>query len=513
MTTHAPAETSASPRTHSLAELLCQALGMEVHDLHLAETHITGICQDSRLARPGSLFVAIAGTKGDGAGFVADAVRRGARVVVADREIEILPGIPLILVPNAREAVSRLAAHFHGLDEIQSRGEMNVVGITGTNGKSTTAYMYRSILNADARPTALFGTIEYDLVSRKVVSNLTTPDPVDIVRHLVEAHDAGARNAVMEVSSHSLDQRREAGIRFSTAVFTNLTQDHLDYHGTMEAYGRAKQRLFDRLTPDGTAVVNVDDPAGESMVSACAASLIRYGIQTEADLMATHVELSKSGATFELKYKGQAVPVSIKLAGLHNVYNALAAAGAALATGISVACVAEGLATIEHVPGRLQRVETAPFEFDVYVDYAHTDDALRNVLSALKSITKGRLVCVFGCGGDRDRTKRPRMAQAVADSADSFIITSDNPRTEDPLAIIADIESGLTPDARIRSVTEPDRASAIRLAIDRLRPTDTLLIAGKGHEDYQIIGTQKIHFDDVEVAAEAIKQRLATRYD
>ncbi len=495
----------------SLGELLRSALDIDVGEPHLAEAHISGICQDSRLARPGCLFVAIAGAKGDGAQFVADAVRRGARAVVADREIEMMPGVPLIVVPSAREAVSKLAAQFHGLSRTQAAGEMSVIGITGTNGKSTTAYMIRAILQSASKPTALFGTIEYDLVSRVVTSTLTTPDPIELVKHLVEAHEAGARHAVMEVSSHSLDQRREAGIRFSTGVFTNLTQDHLDYHGTMEAYGFAKRRMFDRLDENGTAIVNIDDPAAEIMLAACKSRVIRYGIEGEADLRADHVELTRTGCTFNMAFEGRKAQGSIQLAGLHNVYNALGAVGAALSMGMSLEEAAQGLAQLKRVPGRLQRIETEPFEFDIYVDYAHTDDALRNVLTALRPITEGRLVCVFGCGGDRDRTKRPRMARAVTDCADAFIITSDNPRTEDPLAIIAEIESGLTPDGRIRGVTEPDRAEAINLAIDRLRPTDTLLIAGKGHEDYQIIGTEKIHFDDAEVAAEAVKRRLAAR--
>lgn len=495
-------------RTHSLAELLCRALDMRVIDLHLSETRVQDICSDSRKARPGSLFVAISGAAGDGARFIHDAAARGASVVIADRDLETPTSVQFVRVADAREALARLAAHFHGLDELQSRGEMAVAGVTGTNGKSTIAYMVREILRAAGKPAALFGTIEYDLVGRKLAAALTTPDPIDLVRYLVEAHAAGARHAVMEVSSHSLDQRRAAGIQLSTAVFTNLTQDHLDYHKTMDEYARAKRRMFVDLSRDATAVVNIDDAAGEGMIANCRAKIIRYGMNPGADLMATRVEASKTGCRFRMNFEGRTVDASIRLAGQHNIYNALGAAGAALALGIDLDGVVEGMAGLERVPGRLQRVETGGLGFDVFVDYAHTDDALRNVLAALKSITSGKLWCVFGCGGDRDRTKRPRMAQAVADGADSFIITSDNPRTEDPLAIIADIESGLTPESRIRGLTEPDRASAIHIAVSHLRPNDTLLIAGKGHEDYQIIGTEKIHFDDVEVASEALKARM-----
>lgn len=489
----------------SLAELLRRGLGMRVEDLHLSEVRITGLCSDSRLAHPGSLFVAIPGNKGDGAAYIADATARGAVAVVADREVSTPHGAHVVRVPCAREAVSRLAAHFFGLDQIQSRNEMSVVGVTGTNGKSTIAYMLRAILKAAGRPSALFGTIEYDLVSRKIDAALTTPDPIDLIRHLVEAHGAGARDAVMEVSSHSLDQHRTAGIRFATGVFTNLTQDHLDYHVTMAAYAQAKERLFRSLAGDATAVVNTDDATGEFMLEHCRSRKIRYGIDS-GDLRAESVVVSRDGCRFRIVHEGRRTDATIALAGRHNVYNALAAVGASLSLGLDMTVILRGLASLDRVPGRLQRVDTGALGFDVFVDYAHTDDALRNVLTALRPLTKGRLCCVFGCGGDRDRTKRPRMAQAVAEFSDAFLITSDNPRTEDPLAIIADIESGLTAEARIRGVTEPDRATAIDLAVRRLRQGDVLLIAGKGHEDYQIIGTEKIHFDDVEVAAAAIER-------
>ncbi|HWL91896.1 MAG TPA: UDP-N-acetylmuramoyl-L-alanyl-D-glutamate--2,6-diaminopimelate ligase [Phycisphaerae bacterium] len=495
------------PQTCSLDKLLCEGIDVLESSGGLSSVQIHDICTDSRKVHPGSMFIAIAGAKGDGLQFLHEAIGRGVVAIVSDRDIEVPSGVCSVKVPNARDATSRLAARFHGLDQIQQRREMTSVGVTGTNGKTTVAYMVREMLRSADRPTALFGTIEYDLVSRKTESPLTTPDPIELVKHLMEAHKAGARHAVLEVSSHSLDQHRTAGIVFSTAVFTNLTQDHLDYHETMDAYAGAKRRLFTDLAPDATAVVNVDDPAGDAMLSTCNARVIRYGLSPEADLKADDVAPSRSGCAFKLVFRAETVTVQLNLAGMPNVYNALAAAGAGLSLGLSLETIANGLNKLERVPGRLQRIETGELGFDVFVDYAHTDDALRNVLSALRPLTEGKLWCVFGCGGDRDRAKRPKMVQAVAKGADSFIITSDNPRTEDPMAIIADIESGLTPEARIRGYTEPDRETAIDIAISRLKPGDTLLIAGKGHENYQIVGTEKFHFDDVEVADNAVQNR------
>lgn len=492
----------------TLVELARRAIGIELNDPKIGEIRVTDICSDSRRVEKGSLFIVIAGNKGDGAQYVANAADRGAVAIVSDRDIAVPRGVAHVLVPHARDAASKLAAVFYGLDEIQARGELTVSGVTGTNGKSTIAYMIRAILRAANHPAALFGTIEYDLVSRKLGSALTTPDPIELIKHLVEAHAAGARHAVMEVSSHSLDQYRTSGIRFSAGVFTNLTQDHLDYHGTMEAYSLAKRKLFDSLEPDGTAVINIDDPAADAMIESCKARVIRYAIDAAADIKAESVVATKTGCNFRIVHQNVRYDAMTCLAGRHNVYNALAATGAALSMGIDFPTIVQGLASLSRVPGRLQRVDTGKLGFDVFVDYAHTDDALQNVLTALRPLTTNRLCCVFGCGGDRDRSKRPRMAKAVADFADSIFITSDNPRTEDPLAIIADIESGLTPESRIRSVTVPDRAEAIHMAIYRMRQGDVLLIAGKGHEDYQIIGTEKRHFDDVEVALEAIGRKI-----
>jgi UDP-N-acetylmuramoyl-L-alanyl-D-glutamate--2,6-diaminopimelate ligase len=501
---------------------------------------VTGVFDDSRDVTPGSVFVAVAGAKANGAAFVADAVARGAVAVVMEADppqpgaavprdqsrareeavsaVMIHPKPeaagpdPLVVrVPEAREALARLAAAYYGLARIQAEGELRVVGITGTNGKSTTAYMIREMLRAAGKPAAMFGTIEYDLVGRKVPADLTTPGAVALTRHLVEAHAAGARHAVMEVSSHSLDQRRADGIRFAVGVFTNLTQDHLDYHKTREQYLAAKRRLFEGLDAEATAVVNADDPASDEIVAGCRARVVRFGLRPTADVRARIVEEGSLGSRFVLHHASGEFEVHTPLVGRHNVANALGAAAAAMALGVGEEAVRRGLAGLVNVPGRLQRVDAGSLGFGVFVDYAHTDDALNNVLRAMRPLTRGRLWCVFGCGGDRDRTKRPLMAQAVARGADAFIITSDNPRTEDPLAIIADIERGLTEADRRRGEMVPDRAAAIARAVGRLERGDVLLIAGKGHENYQIFGTEKVHFDDVEAAAAAIAGRQAVR--
>lgn len=465
---------------------------------------IRDVCHDSRLVGPGALFVAVPGTLTDGAGFVTDAVCRGAVAVVSERDIPSCGDTVLVVVDDAREAVSRLAACFFGLDRIQAAGKLRAIGITGTNGKSTVGYMIRAILQAAQLPTALWGTIEYDLLSRRIRGNLTTPDPIDLVRQMVEAKSAGAQCAVMEVSSHSLDQRRTAGIRFSVAVFTNLTQDHLDYHGTIGAYLLAKNRLFRSLGAQAIAVVNADDPASAGILKGCEAPVLRFGLGDDADVRAVVLSETAAGGRFLIHYRGEQVEARTPLVGRHNISNALAAAAASLAMGVDLETIRQGLSALRCVPGRLQRVDTGQSGFEVFVDYAHTDDALRNVLGALRPLTSGRLWCVFGCGGDRDRAKRPLMARAVADGADAFVITSDNPRTEDPLTIIDEIRQGLSARDADRGQTEPDRAKAIAWAIDHLAPGDTLLIAGKGHEDYQILGEHKQHFDDVETAAEAI---------
>jgi UDP-N-acetylmuramoyl-L-alanyl-D-glutamate--2,6-diaminopimelate ligase len=473
-----------------------------------SQTQISDITCDSRAVMSGSLFVGVRGAKADGTAFIPDAVRKGAVAILIDKDAGPVASTCVVLrAADSREAMARLAARFHGLDSIQRNGGFPVVGVTGTNGKSTFGFMMRELLREAGRKPALFGTIEYDLVGRKIASSLTTPDAITLTKHLVEAHRSGADCAVMEVSSHGLELRRTDGIRFQTAVFTNLTQDHLDFHGTIDQYRLAKRRLFDNLDAEAFAVINAHDPSCDRMVENCRARVIRFGLDDRADVRGGIVSEDISGGRFVLEYRGKQVEIRTPMVGRHNIFNALAATAAGITMGLDLETIKLGLSKLKNVPGRLERVDTGELGFDVFVDYAHTDDALRNVLSSVRPLTRGRLSCLFGCGGDRDRIKRPLMARAVALGADHFVITSDNPRTEDPIAILADIERGLSASDKSRGVTIPDRAKAIAHAIERLDSGDTLIIAGKGHENYQDLGTHKIHFDDVETARSAVARR------
>lgn len=468
---------------------------------------IRDVVSDSRRVTPGSLFVVVRGERADGAAFVGDAVRRGAVAVIAEPGDTIEPGPVVVRVPNARSALAALVAAFHGLDAIQASGGLRVVGVTGTNGKSTVGFMTRAILRAAGHRVALLGTIEYDLVGRRIPAALTTPDPESLTRHLVESHAAGADIAVMEVSSHSLTQHRTDAVQFAAAAFTNLTQDHMDYHGSPEDYLGAKRRLFEGLSERAVGVINADDPVADRMVERCSGRVVRYGFGENADVRAIRIREDIYGSRFVLAQGDDEIELRTSLVGRYNIANALAATAIARAFNVDSITTARGLALLENVPGRLQRVATEGEGYQVFVDYAHTDDALRNVLGATKPLTAGKLWCVFGCGGDRDRTKRPLMARAVADLADAIVVTSDNPRSEEPLDIIRGIEQGLTASDRKRTMIEPDRAAAIGMAIERLNSGDTLVIAGKGHEDYQIVGETRIHFDDFEVARDAIARR------
>jgi UDP-N-acetylmuramoyl-L-alanyl-D-glutamate--2,6-diaminopimelate ligase len=443
----------------------------------------------------------------------------------------------VLQVESGRGVAGRLASVLTGLDAAFREDRLKIVGITGTNGKSTFCYLAQSILRAAGKPAALLGTVQYDLLARRIEASMTTPPAVDLVGYLAEAVQAGASHAVMEVSSHALDQGRCDGLRFAVGVFSNLTGDHLDYHHDMESYLQAKKRLFDRLEPGAVAAVNRDDDAGDRMVADCAADVIRYGVEggrgdragasarrVACEVVARILEHSAAGTRFELQVRPgparrnpglpsapAAVEVFTPLIGNHNVQNCLAAASAGIGLGLPLEIVAHGIAAVQVVPGRLQRVPVpggpdGRDPFSVFVDYAHTDDALVNVLSALKPyVGAGRLIVLFGCGGDRDRGKRPRMARAVAGWADRILLTSDNPRTEDPLAIIEDAMAGFTPADRERVQVEPDRRKAIGAAMSMARPGDIVLLAGKGHETYQQIGLEKFPFDDAAIAADALR--------
>jgi UDP-N-acetylmuramoyl-L-alanyl-D-glutamate--2,6-diaminopimelate ligase len=468
---------------------------------------VDGLAFHSSEVRAGNLFFAIRGARQDGALYAQQAVARGAVAVVAEEALP-LP-VPVLVVPNAREALADAARYYY---RDPSRA-LSVVGVTGTNGKTTTAHLIRGCLQADRRQVGLLGTIAYEFGGRRIPAANTTPDPVRIQGYLREMADRFASACVMEVSSHSLDQDRVRGVRFATAVFTNLTQDHLDYHGTMAAYRAAKARLFSGLQPGACAVLNRDDASAAHMAGELAAGVrtLWYGFSPEADVRAEAVVPGPDGTRFSLVMPNGRVEILLRLVGLHNVHNALAAAATALSLGASELTVASALEDARPVPGRLELVEGpvgAGGRIRTFVDYAHTPDALDKVCGTLAELAEGRLHVVFGCGGDRDRSKRAPMAAAVARHAHCAYLTSDNPRSEDPEAILDDMQHGLD-GSRIEAFRILDRAEAIRAAIGRAAPGDTVLIAGKGHEAYQIFKDSVVPFDDRQEAARALAAREA----
>ena len=467
------------------------------------DAQVRRVVTDSRQVQDGDCFVAVAGTVTDGHRYIGPAVASGCAAVVCENPAAVPPEVPRAVVEDTRAAAGRLAQAILGWPG----RKMTAVGVTGTNGKTTFTYLLRHILELAGHRPALLGTIAYDTLSRSAQAGTTTPGAVELAELMDQMVAAGATHLVMEVSSHALDQRRTAGIDFAVGVFTNLSGDHLDYHGSMGSYLAVKRRLFEGLSGEAHAVLNRDDKYAEEMASATSASALWYGLSPAADVYGRIQGIDAAGSRFELVCGDSRTPVTTGLIGRHNVLNCLAAAAAAIALGIDPHTAAAGLAEVRQVPGRLQRVPShAPF--DVLVDYAHTDDALRNVLLALQPVKKGgRVILVFGCGGDRDRTKRPRMARVAEDLAEEVVVTSDNPRTEDPRAIIDEILAGFSHDGRAKVYVEPDRRAAIAAAVDRAAPGDMVVIAGKGHENYQVIGTERVHFDDVETAEQLLQQR------
>ncbi len=490
----------------SLSQLLAKAnIGVDASSM--PDVTITSLTDDSRQVTPGSCFVAVRGCDVDGHQYVEPAVRGGAVAIVAEDDLSWREIVTTIRVKDSRIALANLARSFYRLDD--AGGTFPLVGITGTNGKTTVAWLLRSILHAAHRRPATFGTIEYDLVDQRIKAPLTTPGALELCRLLALSRSRGADFGVMEVSSHALAQRRTDGLSFQVAAFTNLSGDHLDFHADMPSYAAAKKRLFDSLPADAVAVVNADDPYAALMVQDSAARVVRVGLVTKdakhADVHATIDRMTSSGSRFRLQGQTFEADVNLALLGEHNVFNATLAGAMAEALGINGQAIVDGLSHIPMVPGRLQRVEPDGYPFSVLVDYAHTDDALRHVLRAVQPLTQNRLICVFGCGGDRDRSKRPRMAIAAAELADHVIVTSDNPRHEDPIAIIDDVLTGFTHAQRQFVSVEQDRRQAIELAIEMASRGDTVLIAGKGHEDYQLMGDQVIDFDDATVAQEYLQ--------
>lgn len=467
---------------------------------------VTGVSQDSRTTRPGDLFVAWAGGEFDAHTFVADAVIQGAVAAVVERRVEGVE-VPQLVVTNGRRAAALLADALAG----SPWREMTLVAVTGTNGKTTTALLVRHLLSSRGPAASLgtLGVVDPDGTVRAGTEGLTTPGPVQLSAWLRELADAGVEGVTMEASSHALEQHRLDGVRFSVAAFTNLTQDHLDYHGTMEAYRAAKLRLVDLVDPQGVLVVNAADPAWKGISSGGRDTLFFAveGEETPAGaprLLARSVRLGATGSRFLLAYDGAEAEVDLPLPAPFNVENALACAGVALALGMPLRDVAEALARAPQVPGRLEVVTTDPVR--VLIDFAHTPEALERVLDALRPLVAGRLLVVFGAGGDRDRIKRPLMGAAVEGRADLAIVTSDNPRTEDPERIVDDIVAGMTPGRFERIV---DRRRAIARALELAGPRDLVVLAGKGHERTQTVGREKLPFDERIVVRELLEGRAA----
>ena len=469
---------------------------------------VHAITDDSRAVTAGSLFVAVKGERVDGHRFVEQAIKAGAVAVVAQAAVASGP-LPFVQVADSRKALGLLGSRFYG----DPSARLKMIGVTGTNGKTTTTYLCKSLLEGIGRRVGLIGTVGYQIGQETLPASHTTPGALDLQALLAKMVEGGLNAAVMEVSSHALALDRTAGCEYDVAVFTNLTQDHLDFHHTMDEYFEAKLRLFTGLAggkkTGKRAIVNLDDPRGGAILAACPVPAWGYAMKNQADIKAERVRLSLAGTTFTAATPSGSFAVESRLVGEHNVYNLLGAIGVALDSGATSDQVCEAAAQITNVPGRFERVSSGQ-DFTVVVDYAHTEDALLRLLTAAQTLKTGRIITVFGCGGDRDRGKRPKMGRAAVEYSDVVILTSDNPRTEDPMAILHEVEIGVRDALALRNHVQyhmvPDRREAIGAAIHEARRDDMVLIAGKGHEDYQIIGTKKFHFDDREVAREAIQQ-------
>jgi UDP-N-acetylmuramoyl-L-alanyl-D-glutamate--2,6-diaminopimelate ligase len=478
-----------------------------------SDAPITGLEYDSRRVRPGAVFVAMKGGTTDGNRYVGKAMAAGAIGVITDSaqtydHLNVYqPGYPVLEVERGRRALAEASAVFFGHPE----RKLAATGITGTNGKTTTAFLTESLLNLASRKTVMVGTIEYHVAGEVRPSIHTTPESRDLYELMAEGAELGATELVMEVSSHALDQGRMEGIGFDVSVFTNLTRDHLDYHKTMESYFAAKKLLFDgtRYPAPRVAVINACDPHGDELARAArnaSAEIRTYGIG-EGDWRVTNFALTPAGATIEIETPAGAATLESHLAGDVNVFNVLAAFTSAHARGLAFDELVEYVPRLRPVPGRFQPVNAGQ-PFTVIVDYAHTDDALYNLIHLARQMTVRdgkRVITLFGCGGDRDRTKRPKMGQVAGEGSDFVVATSDNPRSEDPMAILAEVEPALIASG-VKYVIEPDRAAAIGIAIGKATPGDVVLLAGKGHEREQVLADRSIHFDDAEVALKTLAE-------
>ncbi len=459
------------------------------------DQEVAGIAYDSRRVTPGMVFVAIPGQHVDGHEFIGTAVDRGASAVICERS-RLVPGrVTKIKVADVREALACAARSFYE----HPSAKLRVIGVTGTNGKTTVAFMVKSILEAAGTKTGLLGTVRYEIGDRVIPAQRTTPESLEVQQMMAQMLKADCQACVMEVSSHALEQKRVHGVEFDVGIFTNLTRDHLDYHGTMENYFTAKKKLFaglERGDKSGAAVINIDDAFGARLAGSTQVEVeLTYGLLKPARLRATKIELNGDGSRFVIEAPERKFAVRLPLIGRHNIYNALAAVGAGIALQIDVVKIQAALNALPPVPGRLETVSLGQ-PFGVFVDYAHTDDALKNVLTTLREITRGRVLVAFGCGGNRDAGKRAKMGKVAAGLADFTLITSDNPRKEDPAKIAAQIEEGYRSVRTDAYSVELDRRRAIQQIVGMAKPGDSVLLAGKGHETYQEFEDTVVPFDD-----------------
>ena len=468
------------------------------------DREVAGLTYDSRRVQPGMVFIAIPGGQADGHDYINTAISRGASAIICERNGFSSSRATKIKVPDAREAMARVAATYYR----HPSTKLQVIGVTGTNGKTTVAFIMKEILEAAGIKTGLLGTVRYEIGDRVIPAHRTTPEALETQQMMAQMVLSGCQACVMEVSSHALEQKRVSGIEFDVAIFTNLTQDHLDYHGTMENYLAAKQKLFTKTangSKRGTVVINIDDANGAKLAEESDVAVkFTYGIRGAARLRATKIQLGAEASHFTIEGPDQSFACKLPLIGRHNIYNALAATSAALALAVDVKKIQSAFAKMTPVPGRLESVSCGQ-PFNVFVDYAHTDDALHNVLTTLREITKGRLLLLFGCGGSRDTGKRAKMGAVAAEHADFTLITSDNPRRESPAAIAAQIEEGFRSVKATDYAVELDRKRAIAEILSRAQPGDTVLLAGKGHETYQEFEDTVVPFDDRVFAREALE--------
>ncbi|TYR82829.1 UDP-N-acetylmuramoyl-L-alanyl-D-glutamate--2,6-diaminopimelate ligase [Priestia megaterium] len=465
--------------------------------------NISSIEMDSREVKPGALFICVNGYTVDGHDFAKMAVEKGAVAILTEKPVDV--GVPVIIVKNTKRAMAVLADAFYS----QPTQKLHLIGVTGTNGKTTITHLIEHMFKAQKKKTGLIGTIEIRIGDQSYEVKNTTPESLTLQKTFHQMVEENVEVAMMEVSSHALDLGRVHGCDFDVAIFTNLTQDHLDYHQTMEDYRRAKGLLFAQLgnaynhNHPKFAILNADDSATEEYIKSTAATVITYGIDNDSDIRATNIQMNNGGTTFQLSTPTETVQVQMKLVGKFSVYNVLAATAACLVSNMPLSIIVEEINKIEGVSGRFEVVD-AEQDFTVIVDYAHTPDSLENVLKTVKQFAKQNIYVIVGCGGDRDRTKRPIMANIASTYSTEAILTSDNPRSEDPKAILQDMEEGVKQE---NCVTIIDREEAIKYAITKAKKDDVIVIAGKGHETYQIIGDQVLDFDDREVARKMIRER------